>query len=55
MPVTTPLAAIVATEGLLLDHVPPAVVLARVIVASTQTVVGPVMAFTVGFAFTVTV
>ena len=44
-----------AAEGLLLDHVPPAGELDKLIVAFTQTVVGPVIGETVGSGFTVTV
>ena len=53
MPVTTPLAFTVATEGVALDQVPPAVEEASVVVLPIQAVNVPVIAETVGMAFTV--
>jgi hypothetical protein len=53
MPVTTPVTFMVPTDGLLLLHVPPAVVHASVIVAAGQTLAAPVMA--AGSAFIVTI
>ena len=54
-PVTTPVEELtVAAAGLLLLHVPPVVVQARVVVDPTDTLVVPVMAATVGTGFTVT-
>ena len=50
-PVTTPFNT-VATDVLLLNQVPPGVVLLSVVVEPTQTVNVPVSAFTVGNAFT---
>ena len=55
MPDTTPDVPIVAIAGVLLLHVPPVVVLAIVVVAPAHTLIVPVMADTVGFAFTVTI
>jgi hypothetical protein len=54
IPVTTPEALTVATAVLEEDQVPPAVTSARVVVDPAQTTVVPVMAATVGSAFTVT-
>ena len=53
-PVTTPPLLMVAMAGLLVDHTPPGVVLAAVIVVPAHRLVGPVMAATVGFELTVT-
>ena len=52
-PVTTPTALIVATAGVALLHVPPAVASARVVVEAWHTVVVPVI--TAGNGLTVTV
>jgi hypothetical protein len=54
MPVTTPVALTLATAGLEVVQTPPAVVLESVIVEPTQPFVTPVIAPTVGKAFTVT-
>ena len=52
-PVTLPDASIVASEVVLLLQVPPAVASANEIVAPVHTLVGPVMAASVGDVFTV--
>jgi hypothetical protein len=54
MPVTLPVASIVAIAVLPEDQVPPVVTSARAVLDPTQTVVVPVMDWTVGRAFTVT-
>ena len=54
-PVTTPVALTVATEVLEDVQVPPDVADANCVVKPEQTFVAPVMAATVGIAFTVTV
>lgn len=53
MAVTTPVLLIVATDGLLLDHVPPVIGFSWV-VSPTHNTVGPEI-LTIGFAFTVIV
>ena len=53
-PVTTPEVPTVATEVLLLVHVPPLTVLERVIVRPVQTLEEPEMVPAEGAAFTVT-
>jgi hypothetical protein len=55
MPVTTPEAEIVPTEGTLLTHTPPTEVSANGVVAPTQTVNVPVMGPTTGVTKCVTV
>ena len=52
-PVTTPPAVMVATAGVALLHVPPAVALLSVVVEPTHTLVTPVI--TAGSGLTVTV
>jgi hypothetical protein len=52
-PVTSPVASTVADAGVPLVHAPPLVASVSVIVAATQTLVGPAMAVTVGRALTV--
>ena len=54
MPVTNPEALIVATPGVLLVQVPPAVASVKFIVLPTQTLVGPPIAAIVGDGLTVT-
>ena len=54
-PVTTPPAVMVATAGVALLHVPPAVALLKVVVEPAQTVVIPAMATGNGFTVTVAV
>jgi len=54
-PDTTPEAETVAAEALLEDQVPPVVAEANCVVNPEQTFVAPVIAATVGNAFTVTV
>jgi hypothetical protein len=51
-PVTTPEALTVATEVLEEDQDPPVVVSCNVVVEPAQTVVVPVMGFTLGVGFT---
>jgi len=53
-PDTIPVELIVATEVLLLLHMPPVAVSARVVVELTHTVVVPVIAGTTGNGLTVT-
>jgi hypothetical protein len=53
-PVTTPEPLTVATDGLLLAHVPPPVGLVRLIVLPWQTVEGPKIDPTDGVGLTVT-
>ena len=53
--VTKPKASTVATEALLLVHVPPGVLLANCEVLPRQIVVVPVMAGTTGFPLFITV
>ncbi len=55
IPVTTPVADIVATAGLLLLHTPPALALASAVVVPTHIVGVPVIADTAADAFTVAV
>ena len=55
IPVTIPLELTVATAELLVDQVPPAVVLDNVVVAPIHTFVVPVIAATTGTLFTVIV
>jgi hypothetical protein len=55
MPVTTPAVLILATAELEVVQTPPGVVLESVIVEPTQPFVVPLIAPTVGRAFTVTV
>ena len=54
MPVTTPAVLILATAELELVQTPPGVVLESVMLEPTQPFVAPVIAPTVGRAFTVT-
>ena len=54
-PVTAPVAAVVATEVLLLDHTPPPVPSARVVTAPAHTDPAPLMLPAVGKGLTVTV
>jgi hypothetical protein len=54
-PVTTPPAVMVATAGVALLHVPPAVTLLKVVVEPMQTLVVPVMAAGSGLTVTVVV
>ena len=54
IPVTTP-AVTVAIEALSVDHTPPPVALAIVMLMPEQVVWGPVMAATTGYGFTRTV
>jgi hypothetical protein len=53
-PLTTPVAPILATNGLLLLQIPPGVTSLNVIKEPVQIVVGPVIAATVGTTVTVT-
>ena len=53
-PVTTPPASTLAVDGLLLAHVPPVEVVARVVVEPTQTVAVPVIEAGLGLMETVT-
>ena len=54
-PVTTPPAVMVATTGVALLHVPPAVTLLKVVVEPMQTLVVPVIAAGSGLTVTVVV
>ena len=53
-PVAMPVEVTVAMLGYTLLHVPPIVVLLSVMLAPVQTLVGPLMLFTVGYGLTVT-
>ena len=55
MPVTTPVALMVATLGVTLDHTPPVVVLDKVVVLPTHAVKVPLIGEMVGNALIVTV